>query len=185
MYFKLGYDYPMDEDGGYYMPRDGLDFDGIESWALGRPFAKPPPDPMRIELVPVADFTGEPAAMFDRYMCLMSPPMVEALRRSGVDNIDTYPALLVDAANERQFDYFGVNILGLVAAADLGKSQWTNFDGAPRLDTHFETLAVDPAKARGHLMFRLAEDTGTIIVHAKIKQGLESAGIPGLRFTPV
>ena len=185
MYFKLGYDYPMDEDGGYYMPKDGLDFEGIESWALGRPFSRPPPDPIRIELVPVADFTGEPAAMFDRYMCLMSASMVDALRRSGVDNIDTYPAVLVDAANERQFEFFGVNILGLVVAADLGKSQWSNFDGAARLDTHFETLAVDPAKARGHLMFRLAEDTGTIIVHAKVKQTLESAGIPLLRFTPV
>jgi hypothetical protein len=185
MYFRLGYDYPMDEDGGYYMPKDGLDFPGIESWALGRPFAQPPPDPIRIELVPVADFTGEPASMFDRYMCLMSPPMVEALRRGGVDNIDTYPALLVDGPNERQFPYFGVNILGLVAAADLGKSQWSNFDGAARLDTHFDTLALDPTKARGHLMFRLAEDTGTIIVYAKVKQALESAGIPGLRFTPV
>jgi hypothetical protein len=183
MYFKLGYDYPMDDDGGYYMPRDGLDFEGIESWALGRAFAKAPPDPIRIDLVPVQDFTGAPAAMFDRYMCLMSEPMVDVLRRAGVDNIDTYPAILQDSANEREFRYFAVNILGLVAAADLSKSQWTNFDGAPRLDTHFETLAVDPAKARGHLMFRLAEDTGTIIVHAKIKQALESAGIPGLRFT--
>jgi hypothetical protein len=185
MYFKLGYDYPMDEDGGYYMPKDGLDFEGVESWALGRPFAKPPPDPIRIELVPVADFTGEPASMFDRYMCLMSPPMVDALRRCGVDNIDTYPAVLVDNANEREFRYFAVNILGLVAAADLSKSQWSNFDSAARLDTHFESLAVDPAKARGHLMFRLAEDTGTIIVHAKVKQALESAGIPMLRFSQV
>ena len=185
MYFKLDYDYPMDEDGGYYVPKDGVDFDGIESWSLGRPFTQPPPDPIRLDLVPVGGFTGEPAAMFDRYMCLMSPPIVDALRRSGVDNIDTYPVILVDAANEREFHYFGVNILGLVAAADLGKSQWSNFDGAARLDTHFDTLALDPAKARGHLMFRLAEDTGTIIVHEKVKQALESAGIPGLQFIPV
>jgi hypothetical protein len=107
------------------------------------------------------------------------------LRRCGVDNIDTYPAVLVDNANEREFRYFAVNILGLVAAADLSKSQWSNFDSAARLDTHFESLAVDPAKARGHLMFRLAEDTGTIIVHAKVKQALESAGIPMLRFSQV
>jgi hypothetical protein len=185
MYFKLGYDYPMDDDGGYYLPKDGLDFEGIESWALGRPFDKPPPDPIRIELVPIADFTGEPAPMFDRYMCLMREELVGALRRSGVDNIDTYPAILSDSVHDRQFRYLAVNILGLIAAADLGKSQWSNFDGAARLDTHFESLAVDPDKARGQLLFRLAEDTGTIVVHAKVKQAVESAGIALLRFTQV
>jgi len=185
MYFKLRYDIPTDEEGGYYMPEDGLDFEGVESWALGRVFTKAPPDPIWIGLLPVADFTGEPSAMFDRYMCLMNEPMVEALRRGGVDNIDTYPAILHDSVNGRQFRYLAVNILGLVAAADLSKSRWRNFDGAARLDTHFETLVVDPDSARGQLMFRLAEDTGTIIVHANIKQALESAGIPGLKFVQV
>jgi len=185
MYFKLSYDYPMDDDGGYYMPKDGIDFPGIESWSLGRPFDTPPPDPIRIELVPVTDFTGEPAPMFDRYMCLMGEAMVGALRRCGVDNIDTYPAILVDSVNHREFEYLAINILGLIAAADLSKSQWSNFDGAARIDTHFDALAVDPDKARGQLMFRLAEDTGTIVVHAKVKQALESAGIAMLRFTPV
>lgn len=185
MYFKLRYEYPMDEEGGYYVPSDGVDFDGIESWALGRPFTQPPPDPIRIDLVPVEGFTGEPASMFDRYMCLMNEPMVTALRGCGVDNLDSYPALLVDAVNAREFHYFAVNIIGLVAAADLGPSQWSNFDGAARIDTHFDSLALDPAKARGQLMFRLAEDTGTIIVHAKVKQALESAGIPMLTFTPL
>ncbi len=185
MYFKLDHDYPMDDNGGYYMPEDGIDFDGVESWALGRPFERPPPDPIRIELVPVSGFSGEPAPMFDGYMCLMSEPMVAALRQCGVDNIDTYPALLVDSVNDRQFRYLAVNILGLVAAADLTQSEWSNFDGAPRLDTHFDTLVVDPAKARGHLIFRLAEDTGSIIVHAKVKQALETAGIPMLLFSKV
>jgi hypothetical protein len=37
MYFEPGYDYPVDDDGGYYMPRDGLDFEGVESWALVAP----------------------------------------------------------------------------------------------------------------------------------------------------
>lgn len=184
-YYELGYDYPIDDDGGYYAPSDGLDFDGVESWALGRPFARPLPDPIRIDLVPVQDFTGEPAPMFDRAMCLMAEAMVVALRGCGVENLDVYPAVLADPANAREFRYFAVNIIGLVAAADLERSRWTNFDGEARVDTHFESLVVDPAKARGRLMFRLAEDTATIVVHEHVKRALESAGIRNLRFTPL
>jgi hypothetical protein len=185
MYFTLGYDYPVTDDGGYYMPKDGLDFDGIESWSLGKAFQKPPPAPIRIELVPVAGFTGEPSPMFDRYMCLMSEPMVAALRRAGTHNLDAYPAILSDSLNRREFRYAAVNILGLVAAADLSASQWSNFDGPARLDTHFDVLALAPDKVHGQLIFRLAEDTEAIIVHARVKQELEAAGIPMLHFTQV
>ncbi len=185
MYFKLRSDYPMDDDGGYYMPEDGIDFDGVASWALGRRFTRPPPDPIRIALVPIQGFTGEPPPMFDRYMCLMNEDMVTALRGCGVDNLDVYRAVLVDDVNAREFRYFAVNILELVAAADLGKSRWSSFDGDARLDTHFESLALDPAKAGGRLMFRLAEDTAAIVVHEKVKQALETAGIPNLRFLPL
>ncbi len=183
MYFTLDHDYPMDDDDGYYMAEDGIDFDGVDSWALGRRFTRPPPDPIQIALVPVKDFTGEPSPMFDGYMCLMNEAMVTALRGCGVDNLDVYRAVLTDHVNAREFRYFAVNILELVAAADLRKSQFSSFDGDVRLDTHFDSLVLDPAKAGARLMFRLAEDTGTIVVHEKVKQAL--ADIPQLRFLPL
>ena len=135
MYFKLRYNYPMDDDGGHYMPKDGMDFDGVDGWALGKAFEKPPPQPIRIELVPVEGYTGEPPAMFDRYMCLMSEAMVDALLGAGVDNLDTYPAILVDSLNQREFRYVAVNILGLVSMADVANAWWSKFDHHAQRET--------------------------------------------------
>jgi hypothetical protein len=185
MYYRLGYRYPKDENDGYYMVEDGVDFDGVRSWALGQPFEKPPPEPIRLDLVPINDFTGVPPDMFDGYMCLMSKSMVDTVKSMGVDNIETYRAILDDKPNGREFEYFAVNILGVVAAANLGESEWENLDGPALLDTHFDKLVVDPKKARGQFMFRLAEDTGTIVVHERVKQALEAKGLATLTFKKV
>lgn len=185
MYYRLGYTYPTDEDGGYYMIEDGVDFDGVRSWALGQPFTANLPNPIPLELVPVNDFQGEPPDMFDGYMCVMSAPMVEALLATGADNVDAYPTQLTDNANGRQFDYRAVNLIGLIAAADLAKSEWENLDGEPKLDTHFADLAIDAGKARGQLIFRLAEDTGSIIIHERVKAALEARGLKTLTYTSV
>jgi hypothetical protein len=185
MYYRLAYSYPIDEDGGYYMVEDGVDFDGVRSWALGRRFDAGLPNPITLELVPVGGFTGEPPDMFDGYMCLMSTAMVRAITAIGVDNLDAYPAVLQDRQHDRQFDYCAVNIIGLVGAADLARSDWKNLDGPPVLDTHFDTLAVDEARARGHLVFRLAEDSSAIIVHEKVKAALDAGGFKTLTYTLV
>jgi hypothetical protein len=184
MYFQLGYDYPMDEEDGHYMLEDGVDFEGVKSWALGRPFTSPQlPDPINLNLVAIGEFKGEPPEMFDEYMCLMSAKMIDVLKKSGVDNLETYPAKLVDSTNERAYDYFAVNIIGMVAAADLGKSDWENLDGEAKIDTAFTSLVVKPETARGLPIFRLAESTGTILVHERIKSALEAGGFKTLRFS--
>src|SRR5262245_41291845 len=103
-YFELGYDYPMDEEDRHYMVEDGIDFEGVRSWALGEPFGVVLPDPITIPLVPVGGFLDAPPDMFDGYMCLMSARMVGVLRESGVDNLELFPAKLVDGEKERTFD---------------------------------------------------------------------------------
>lgn len=184
MYYVLAHDYPVDENGGYYFIEDGLEFEGVGSWALGRPFSQPPPRPILVNLVPIEGFTGEPPEMKDGYMLLMSNRLVDTLKEAGVDNIDCYPAILRDEVNDREFNYQAVNILGLLQVADLGKSEWENHDGEAKLDTHFERLVVDEKEALGQYMFRMAEDTGSILVSDRIKQALEKAGVKGLLFRP-
>ncbi|HEX6246053.1 MAG TPA: hypothetical protein VFZ61_34250, partial [Polyangiales bacterium] len=83
MYYRLGYEYPIDEDGGYYEIDDALDFEGVRSWALGQPFEVLLPDPIRVELRPVSHFRGLPPDLLDGYLCLMSAPMVAALQALG------------------------------------------------------------------------------------------------------
>jgi len=185
MYYVLNYIYPRDEDDRTYMIEDGIDFEGVRSWALGEPFTSPLPNPITLELVPIDDFQGNPPEMFDGYICLMSTRMVKVIQTAGADNLDVYPAILEDKVNNRHFDYQAVNIVGLMAVADLQKSIWENLDGEAKFDTHFSETVIDASKARGQLIFRMAESTDTIIIHERVKEALETAGFETLRFTKV
>lgn len=69
-----------------------------------------------------------------------------------------------------------VNILGLVAAADMSRSVATVHDGIPLIDVSFDSLVVDSSKAGGFLFFRLAENNGTVLVHRRVKEFLQQHG---------
>lgn len=184
MFYRLGYEYPIDADGGHYTIEDGVDFEGVRSWSLGCRFTHAVlPSPIELDLVPVGGFSGSPPDMLDGNMCLMSEVMASTLFTAGVDNLDCYPATLFDRVNQRRFDYHAVNILGLVKAADLDRSDWSSFDADARMDTHFAQLRVDPGKASALAIFRLAEDTGTIVVVERVKQALEARGLGTLTFS--
>ncbi len=47
---------------------------------------------------------------------------------------------------------------------------------------HIHELSLDESKIKGLLIFRLAENTNTIIVHESVKQAVESAGIDTVSF---
>src|SRR5262245_34137795 len=67
-------------------------------------------------------FESQGKPLFDYYSanCLMSKRLVEALRGSGVDNLQIFPAVLTEASSGAvRDDYCVVNVIGLVAAADM------------------------------------------------------------------
>ncbi|XXY17976.1 hypothetical protein WME88_58080 [Sorangium sp. So ce216] len=181
-YYVLSYEVPQDENEGYLDLQDGLDFDGVDSWSLGQRFLAALPDPIEVDLVPVSGYRGEPSEMYDGNMCLMSERLLSALLTCGVDNIDHYRAVLRNTETGQTYGYRAVNIVGLVAAADLAGSVWESHDGDARIDTSFDALVVNEGKALGALMFRLAENTSTILIHAKVRDHLLSVGFPTLRF---
>jgi hypothetical protein len=183
MYYVLECDYPDDDNDGYLDIDDGIDIDGIDSWSAGERFTVPVPNPIGVEAMPEGDYTGPPIEMHDGNLLLMSPRLVAALREAGVDNLDCYPAVIVNIETKKKYEYQAVNIIGLVAAADLGKSQWSSYDGDPAYDASFEGLTVRPEAARGALMFRLAENTGVILVHDKVKAHLLAKGLDTLTFS--
>jgi len=79
--------------------------------------------------------------------------LVDALISCGVDNLQVFPAIIHDPENGKHYDnYSAVNIVGLVAVADLAQT------------------------AVSMLIFRLEESTKTIIVANKIKDGLTGKG---------
>jgi hypothetical protein len=182
-YYNLEYEYPMSPDNDYYDINDGIEFDGVESWTLGKPFDQAPPTPIIVEMECTGDWPdATPPPMKVGHMLLMSDAMVKALQAIPVSNIDVYPALLRDVANAKEFPYFAVNILGLVKAADLDASEGENLDGEMKLDSVFTTLVIDTTKVGKQDIFRLMED-GSIVISERAKKALEH--IPLLNFVPV
>jgi hypothetical protein len=115
---------------------------------------------------------------------VMSTRLHKALIAAGVDNLDVYPVELFDPKSESLYiDYVAFNLIGVIASANLAKSDYQAWDGGNRaLD--FNSLTIDEDKTRSALMFRLAEATNGIVVHESIKHFVEAAGIDALTFLP-
>src|SRR5947209_1276127 len=88
------------------------------SWHRGERFSDPVPTPLPVTL----DGDGILVPMFNRGILLFSDDLVSAVREAGVDNIDVYEVELLDPVNNQRYtNYKAINIIGLVAAADLAK----------------------------------------------------------------
>lgn len=121
----------------------------------------------------------------DQYMGVFiytNPPVwrddfIQALRQCGVYNFDTYAVAITEPDSDVIYtNYKAVNILGLVAAADMSKSIATVHDGIPLIDVDFDELVIDEKKTRGIKMFRLAESTNAILVHESLRDALIAKG---------
>lgn len=155
--------------------------DGEQSWRFGRPFKTPPKEPIEVAIDPT--HSDELLDFYNIDALLMPRRLFEALREAGVDNIDAYETLIrnPDSGFETR-DYIAGNLIGLVAAADLGASKVVGGSADHMLDTDFDSVKIDPAKAKGLLMFRLAENTSAVVVHRKIKEFLEARDFTQLSF---
>jgi hypothetical protein len=149
------------------------------AWNRGRRFDKTVPVPLEV----LMDGDGEMMPMFDRGVLLWRDDLVAAIRSSGANNFDAYEAVLVDPiANRRHANYKAINILGLVRAADMQKSQFWSPSGGTAVDVMFDELALDESKARDLLLFRMAESRNGIVVHERVKRAVEAADIPDIDF---
>jgi len=183
MYYVLDCDRLTDDEGGTLEVNDAIDAGvDLEQWSISLPLKLPTAGPFELKGRAVRGYQGPPADFYDFRVTLMSGPMVETLRRAGVDNLMTYPVTIVDEETGARWPFFAVNIIGRVAAADMVKSEWSSSHDPPQGDVEFETLVIDPARARGQLFFRLAENLTTILVHQRIKVALEKARLTGMSF---
>jgi hypothetical protein len=176
MFYVLGCFGPRDRD------RAGI-ADVVNTqlaWESGRRFAQPPPTPVQVEL---DRRQGAMVPMFDAGILLFSDAMLAAVTAAGVDNLDVYDAIVRDPVTGAiHTDYKAINVIGVVAAADLARSKYRAPSGSPIVDTEFDSLVIDEKKIRGPLVFRLAECITAVIVHESVKRELLRAGIPYLDF---
>lgn len=113
---------------------------------------------------------------------LMSRRLVDVLLGCGIDNLQIFPATISrEDTGGTIADYCVVNVLGLVAAADLRKSK-----ARPLANVKFfEKLAVDPSRARGLLMFRLADSLTDIIVADNVARAIKAGQFTDVTLEPV
>lgn len=111
---------------------------------------------------------------------LMTRRLVAALEGAGVGNLQLYQTSLIDALGAPPpppDHYLAVNIVGRVAAADLASS---TLGGERATSMDFHSLTIDEARARGALLFRLAENPSAVLAHASVRAHVVSCGIDTL-----
>jgi hypothetical protein len=151
-------------------------------WCRGAVVAEPAVQPLVYVLD--AERPGNiPTMLDDMAYPVMRDDLVAALRESGVDNLQVFPAIIEDpSSGARHTDYKAFNIIGTVAAADMAKSVPMGTSDSTIIDVDFESLALDESRIRSHRLFRLAENLGAIVVDQGIKEEVERRHIPGMVF---
>src|SRR6267154_4202213 len=124
------------------------------SWISGARHTKEIPTLIEAQINP--EYGSELIDSYRVVIPLWSDRLVHAMHQAGVSNFDTYDAIIRDPRTGLQTNkYKAVNVLGLIDCTDLSQSR---FD--PRSEygaREFTELVIDPKKAHGFKMFRLAE----------------------------
>lgn len=122
-------------------------------------------------------------SMFKGSVPFFRDDLIAALRAGGADNLQCFDAQVIDPDDGRvHSNYKAVNIIGMMAAADMEKSKWSAPDGIAVIDVAFDQLVIDGAKAKGQLLFRLAENNDAVLVHVALRNHLIKAGFVELEF---
>jgi len=123
------------------------------------------------ETAPKADYLEAP-------LPLMSKKLLYSLEEAGVNNIDAYPVEVCDTTGKVVYeDYFAVNIVGKVSAADLEKSVYDKNQTDTVISKSFDSLSINEDEAMGLMLFRLAENIGVVLVDQQIKDKLDTENI--------
>lgn len=136
-----------------------------EPWVAGRKLAFAVPEPLIYTLEPGQ---GDLLPMYTEGEPIMRQDMIDALRASGVDNLDLYRAIVRDPDTRQEWtNYWAFNVLGLVAAA-----------------VEKPALGIDEAKTMGLFLFRLVEAPSLIVVDERVMDAVLQRAIPGVVFNP-
>lgn len=167
------------------------ELDSDVSFIDGARITEPLPNPLVFEV----NFPkGEsPPHFLGDSIPLFSDRLVQVLRKAGADNFEAFPAVLRNPDTGAEWrDYWAVNVLGLVAWANLEESEYdTLMDGDPEgVETPllgFHTIVLDRRKTRDDLlMFRLAESPSTLIIHDRVDKIIDANRPPdGWRFDAI
>jgi hypothetical protein len=150
-------------------------------WMTGEVLRRAVANPVVFRTNPAYPGTLKP--MYEGTILLMRDDLLQRLLSAGVDNLQTFPAVIRDEEGKLEHkNYKAVNIVGLVSCANMAESERMDpEDDTELIDVDFESLVIDESKTGGALLFRLAEAASAIIVHRSVRAGVEGA-VPGMTF---
>jgi hypothetical protein len=146
-------------------------------WNRGAIITVSVPDPFPVTLKPLnpqsSDHSPHLPSLLEGTGPLFRDDLVDAMRSYGVDNLQTFNVALQDPDNGQTYtNYKAVNVLGLIAAADMAQSEATVHPGGPIIDVDFDSLVIDESKTKGVSIFRLAESTNALLVSERLRDFL-------------
>lgn len=109
---------------------------------------------------------------------IASQHLIQVLHNAGVTNFQHFPVVLINPdTRKKRTGFFLFNVLGLLKAADMGKSAFDTLmeaddEGVAVPLVAFNELVLDGSKLGGLRMFRLAESPSVLIVDEAIKTAL-------------
>ncbi len=147
---------------------------GIDALRAGLPMDAPAA-PARVTVSPLGP---EPSDFLELPCPFVSDAMRRALDAAGVDNVEYFPAQVVRQYDEDEVlaHYWAANVVGAVACA----APPADATAAADADDARPSFRVDPRRARGFGLFRLAEDRRLLIVSEAVADALRAAGLRGL-----
>jgi len=156
-------------------------------WFQGSRFVDAPPEPFEIKLLPYDENDPDQAPLtpsfYDDTVVLMRDDLIEAMETFGVDNLDTYAVNLTDPDDGSvRTDYKAVNIIGLIGAADMNKSIATVHNNIPLVDVSFDKIVLHEEKIQDFLLFRMAENMMTILIHEHLRDYLLKKGFDDIEY---
>jgi hypothetical protein len=153
----------------------------IDSWMTGMRFSAKVEEPVTCRLH--QDYRGRLLSVFNDEILLMRTDLLALLRKAGVDNLDAYTAQVVSAEGAIvSEDYKAINVVGLIAGADLASSNWAS-SGERVISVDFDSVVLRKDLPRGPKLFRLAECVTGLVVHDDVRRVVEGAGgFPDLLF---
>lgn len=157
MIYALDSEFPMTDDNTYYDISDGVEIPGVISWARGEKFSVEINNPILIPITRIGEDIDSDLAVIpfnDANLCIAKPEIVQALVNCGLDNLQTFPAILQDTDTGQEYSYVAINIIGRGKIPDL-----------VRLSTE------NPDKP---FMLRLENNSGIIAISESVKRALEN-----------
>lgn len=155
------------------------------SFLAGRRFLSPLPE-LEVRIPRINDGSSTDDLVVFMWRCIAhSDRLIEVLRKAGVNNIDYHALRIVrEMTGEVYRTHRAANILDVVFCVDREKSNLYINDEDPHHLWFIDRLVLMEERLGDALCFRLGERPSTVIVHRRVKEAVEAAGMTGPVFLP-